>query len=72
MHVTTLCMLPFIQHDCYMHATCMLQNLNGEQKQLRQPDNFHIASLSPIYRGVTSPTTLSLMPMLLQNSLKYD
>ena len=65
MHVTTLRMLPFIQHDCYMHAICMLQNLKGEPKQLQQPDNFHIASLSPIYREVTSPTTLSLMPMLL-------
>ena len=51
MHVTTLRKLPFIQHECYMHATCMLQNLKGEPKQLRQPDNFHIASLSPYIGG---------------------
>ena len=65
MHVTTLRMLPFIQHDyyMYMHVTCMLLNLKGELKQLQQSDNFHIASVSPIYRGVTSPNNLSLIPM---------
>ena len=38
------------KHACY-HSTLLhvLLNLKGEPKQLRQPDNFHIASLSPIY-----------------------